>query len=294
MGVAMWQVGRMPRFLAKASLFKVPVLGAIMRRSKQVPVERAGISAWLRSARGGAPDHGARPRRHHLSRGHAHPRSRPLADARQARRGADGAGCRHPDHPGRALGHAAGAAALRQAQPLPAQEDRRQVRRSGRPVRVPGPSRHDRRRSARRPRSSCMRSPRCSRTCGARRRRPSAGIRPRSTSRRRALLSQTSASPCSGPGRGARRSPRSSPTAAPRRCCGRGARSSRARSPSPSATATTCRASICRARCAPARDLEEVLDGAEQVYISVPSQSLRENLGADRRAACQTTPSSCR
>ena len=41
-GVAMWKVGRMPRFLAKASLFKVPVLGAIMRASKQVPVERAG------------------------------------------------------------------------------------------------------------------------------------------------------------------------------------------------------------------------------------------------------------
>ena len=41
-GVAMWKVGRMPRFLAKASLFKVPVLGALMRASKQVPVERAG------------------------------------------------------------------------------------------------------------------------------------------------------------------------------------------------------------------------------------------------------------
>jgi 1-acyl-sn-glycerol-3-phosphate acyltransferase len=41
-GVAMWKVGRMPRFLAKASLFKVPILGAIMRRSKQVPVERTG------------------------------------------------------------------------------------------------------------------------------------------------------------------------------------------------------------------------------------------------------------
>ena len=42
MGVAMWKVGRMPRFLAKASLFKVPVLGAIMRRTKQVPVDREG------------------------------------------------------------------------------------------------------------------------------------------------------------------------------------------------------------------------------------------------------------
>ena len=41
-GIAMWKVGRMPRFLAKASLFRVPVLGAIMRKTKQVPVERAG------------------------------------------------------------------------------------------------------------------------------------------------------------------------------------------------------------------------------------------------------------
>jgi 1-acyl-sn-glycerol-3-phosphate acyltransferase len=41
-GVAMWKVGRMPRFLAKASLFRVPILGAIMRASKQVPVERTG------------------------------------------------------------------------------------------------------------------------------------------------------------------------------------------------------------------------------------------------------------
>ncbi|HEX4059267.1 MAG TPA: lysophospholipid acyltransferase family protein [Galbitalea sp.] len=43
-GVAMWKVGRMPRFLAKASLFKIPVLGAIMRRTKQVPVEREGAA----------------------------------------------------------------------------------------------------------------------------------------------------------------------------------------------------------------------------------------------------------
>lgn len=43
-GVAMWKVGRMPRFLAKASLFRVPILGAIMRRTKQVPVERTGAA----------------------------------------------------------------------------------------------------------------------------------------------------------------------------------------------------------------------------------------------------------
>jgi 1-acyl-sn-glycerol-3-phosphate acyltransferase len=43
-GVAMWRVGRMPRFLAKASLFRIPVLGAILRASNQVPVDRAGTA----------------------------------------------------------------------------------------------------------------------------------------------------------------------------------------------------------------------------------------------------------
>ena len=43
-GIAMWKVGRMPRFLAKASLFKIPILGAIMRGTKQVPVERTGVA----------------------------------------------------------------------------------------------------------------------------------------------------------------------------------------------------------------------------------------------------------
>src|SRR5690606_12684049 len=48
-GVVMWKLGRMPRFLAKASLFKVPVLGWLMRTSGQIPVERAG------SVRGSEP-----------------------------------------------------------------------------------------------------------------------------------------------------------------------------------------------------------------------------------------------
>ena len=39
---AVWRSGRVPRFLAKASLFKVPVLGAILRGTGQIPVERAG------------------------------------------------------------------------------------------------------------------------------------------------------------------------------------------------------------------------------------------------------------
>jgi 1-acyl-sn-glycerol-3-phosphate acyltransferase len=54
MGVAMWKIGRMPRYLAKASLFTVPVLGTLMRRSGQVPVQRAG------AARGSDPIAAAR------------------------------------------------------------------------------------------------------------------------------------------------------------------------------------------------------------------------------------------
>lgn len=41
-GVAIWKLGRAPRYLAKASLFRVPVLGWFLRRSEQIPVERQG------------------------------------------------------------------------------------------------------------------------------------------------------------------------------------------------------------------------------------------------------------
>ena len=39
-GVAMWKVGRMPRYLAKASLFRIPVFGWLFAKAGQVPVER--------------------------------------------------------------------------------------------------------------------------------------------------------------------------------------------------------------------------------------------------------------
>lgn len=42
---AVWQTGRVPRFLAKASLFKVPVLGAALRATGQIPVQRGGAAA---------------------------------------------------------------------------------------------------------------------------------------------------------------------------------------------------------------------------------------------------------
>lgn len=42
MGVVIWRLGRAPRYLAKASLFKFPVLGWFLRRSGQIPVQRQG------------------------------------------------------------------------------------------------------------------------------------------------------------------------------------------------------------------------------------------------------------
>ena len=48
-GRVVWKLGRAPRYLAKASLFTVPFLGWLLRKSGQVPVERTG------SARGSDP-----------------------------------------------------------------------------------------------------------------------------------------------------------------------------------------------------------------------------------------------
>lgn len=53
MGAAVWHLGRLPRFMAKASLFKVPVLGWLMRASGQIPVQREG--AARSAARDGNP-----------------------------------------------------------------------------------------------------------------------------------------------------------------------------------------------------------------------------------------------
>ncbi|MET0716326.1 MAG: lysophospholipid acyltransferase family protein [Mycetocola sp.] len=43
-GIALWKMGRAPRFMAKAGLFKVPVVGWLLTKSGQIPVERAGSS----------------------------------------------------------------------------------------------------------------------------------------------------------------------------------------------------------------------------------------------------------
>lgn len=43
--VATWRVGRAPRFMAKESLFRVPVLGALLRATGMIPVARATSAA---------------------------------------------------------------------------------------------------------------------------------------------------------------------------------------------------------------------------------------------------------
>ncbi len=42
MGAVAWKRGRLPRFLAKASVFAIPVVGKLLRISGQIPVDRAG------------------------------------------------------------------------------------------------------------------------------------------------------------------------------------------------------------------------------------------------------------
>ena len=52
MGGAIWHLGRLPHFMAKSSLFKVPVLKWLLTSSGQIPVERDG---GMRAASQGNP-----------------------------------------------------------------------------------------------------------------------------------------------------------------------------------------------------------------------------------------------
>lgn len=46
--VATWRMGRAPRFMAKESLFRVPVLGALLRATGMIPVARASSASAAR------------------------------------------------------------------------------------------------------------------------------------------------------------------------------------------------------------------------------------------------------
>ncbi len=48
--VAVWRLGRAPRFMAKESLFRVPVLGAVLRATGMVPVARASSAAGAKQS----------------------------------------------------------------------------------------------------------------------------------------------------------------------------------------------------------------------------------------------------
>ena len=92
----------MPRYLAKSGLFKNPPLGYFLRAAGQIPVERLQerqgcLRRRRRRGRAGRVRRG-------LSRGHADPRPRPVADGRQVRRRPDRARDRVPGDPDRAVG----------------------------------------------------------------------------------------------------------------------------------------------------------------------------------------------
>ncbi len=43
-GIAVYRAGRSPHFLGKASLWRVPVVGALLRATRQIPVKRGGVT----------------------------------------------------------------------------------------------------------------------------------------------------------------------------------------------------------------------------------------------------------
>ena len=76
----LYNQNRMPHFLAKAGLFKVPVLGTVLRNTQQIPVERS-IRRGEPLSSAGQGRRGRRRCHHHLSGGDADARSRTVAYA---------------------------------------------------------------------------------------------------------------------------------------------------------------------------------------------------------------------
>ena len=99
--------GRWPRFLGKASMWKVPVLGFLLRKAQQIPVERGSVEA-VKSLDALVDALQAGRRRGDLSGGHDDPGARPVADARQDRRGPARPAHRRPGGPDGELGRRSG------------------------------------------------------------------------------------------------------------------------------------------------------------------------------------------
>ena len=53
-GSAVWYLGRLPRFVAKASILRIPVVGWFLRRSGQIPVQRGGVARGAESLKAAA------------------------------------------------------------------------------------------------------------------------------------------------------------------------------------------------------------------------------------------------
>jgi 1-acyl-sn-glycerol-3-phosphate acyltransferase len=105
MGVATWRLGRIPRFLAKASLFRVPVLGPIFGLQDIFPSSGAQMPK-LQPLGSNQAVGGKRAGRDHLPRGDTHRRPRLVANVGKNRCCQNGSGGQYPPVPGRSLGNA--------------------------------------------------------------------------------------------------------------------------------------------------------------------------------------------
>ena len=275
-GLVVHKAGRVPRFLAKHSLWKVPLLRQALRGQPGRSRSTATPPTPSRACGTAVEALSRRPVGDHLPGGHDHPRPRRLADALPHRGGPAGAVHRRPGGAGGALGHPGGARRL--PAPVPAaapQADHRALRRS--------------------------RS-----TCPAYRGRPVDAALLREVTdlvmaRVRALLAEVRDEPapdrvlpparsrvvsrarsagsrCSGPVRGARRSPRCSPTPAARCGCGRAGPRWPPRSTTRHANPDYLPGVELPALLTATTDAAAALAGADAVVLAVPSQTLRANL----------------
>ena len=111
-GYAILKAGRRPRFLAKDELFKVPVVGTVLRGAHQIPVDRgSGGAAPLISASRALDEGRARP---DLPRGHGDEEPGLPPDAGEDRHRAPVAHVRRPHHAAGELGESGGVAEVRE------------------------------------------------------------------------------------------------------------------------------------------------------------------------------------